>query len=278
LKFVYVEPVLTIFRALKAPGWKNFWHVGVRATTNKRLVACIFGVPIDLRIRGKTFRCAEVNYLCVHKKLRSKRLAPVLIREITRRFNLEGIFQAIYTAGIVLPSPISTCRYFHRTLDFDKLYDVGFSRLPQGVTPARQRVRFRLPNVTSLEGFREMEPKDIVPVGELLAKYLERFDMAQVFSVDEIDHWLLHREGAKSEAERVVWAYVIEKNGKITDFVSYYRLESTIIKQQAHNHKVIKAAYLYYYATDVAFENDQAKLKTRLNELMKDALILAKKV
>lgn len=52
----------------------------------------------------------EINFLCVHKKLRSKRVAPVLIREITRRVNLEGIFQAVYTAGVVLPKPVATCR------------------------------------------------------------------------------------------------------------------------------------------------------------------------
>lgn len=53
----------------------------------------------------------EINFLCVHKKLRSKRVAPVLIREITRRVHLKGIFQAVYTAGVVLPKPVSTCRY-----------------------------------------------------------------------------------------------------------------------------------------------------------------------
>lgn len=52
----------------------------------------------------------EINFLCVHKKLRSKRVAPVLIREITRRVNQMGIFQAVYTAGIVLPKPIGSCR------------------------------------------------------------------------------------------------------------------------------------------------------------------------
>ena len=35
----------------------------------------------------------EINFLCVHKKLRTKRLAPVLIKEITRRVNLEGVWQ-----------------------------------------------------------------------------------------------------------------------------------------------------------------------------------------
>jgi hypothetical protein len=32
----------------------------------------------------------EINFLCVHKKLRDKRLAPLLIKEITRRVNLTG--------------------------------------------------------------------------------------------------------------------------------------------------------------------------------------------
>jgi glycylpeptide N-tetradecanoyltransferase len=52
----------------------------------------------------------EINFLCVHKKLRSKRLAPVLIKEVTRRVNLKGIFQAVYTAGAILPTPVASCR------------------------------------------------------------------------------------------------------------------------------------------------------------------------
>lgn len=60
------------------------------------------------------FDSSEINYLCVHKKLRSKRLAPVLIKEVTRQCHLKGIFQAIYTAGVVIPTPVSTCRYAHK--------------------------------------------------------------------------------------------------------------------------------------------------------------------
>ena len=58
----------------------------------------------------REFEAAEVNFLCVHKKLRSKRLAPVLIKEVTRRINLSNVWQAIYTGGVVLPTPIGTCR------------------------------------------------------------------------------------------------------------------------------------------------------------------------
>lgn len=55
-------------------------------------------------------KLTEINFLCVHKKLRSKRLAPVLIKEITRRSHLEGVFQAAYTGGVVIPRPVATCR------------------------------------------------------------------------------------------------------------------------------------------------------------------------
>jgi len=73
---------------------------------------------------------AEINFLCVHKSLRTKRLAPVLIKEVTRRVNLHNIWQAIYTAGIVIPKPIAKTTYWHRSLNPKKLLDVGFSSLP----------------------------------------------------------------------------------------------------------------------------------------------------
>jgi glycylpeptide N-tetradecanoyltransferase len=58
----------------------------------------------------------EINFLCVHKGLREHRLAPILIKEITRRVNLTNVWQAVYTAGVLLPRPIAKCRYFSHSL------------------------------------------------------------------------------------------------------------------------------------------------------------------
>lgn len=97
--------------ALQPPGWLKNWHVGVRVTKNKKLVGFISAVPAFMKVYDKNVKMVEINYLCVHKKLRSKRVAPVLIKEITRRVNLTGVFQAVYTAGVILPSPVSKCRF-----------------------------------------------------------------------------------------------------------------------------------------------------------------------
>ena len=259
-----------------SPGWKKEWHVGVRASKSRKLVAAIFGVPTEARVRGQKLKVTEINFLCIHKKLRSKRLAPVLIKEITRRCYLNGTYQAIYTAGVVLPTPVSSCRYYHRPLDWLKLYEVGFSPLPHGSTKARQITKNHLPSVTSTPGLRPMQAKDVDAVHDLLERYEQRFDLNQAFGKEEINHWLVHKENP--DKEQVVWSYVVEdpQTHKITDFFSFYNLESTVIQHPKHDN--VRAAYLYYYATETAFTNDMDALKERLLMLMNDALILAKKV
>lgn len=37
--------------------------------------------------------------------------------------------QAAYTAGVVLPKPVASCKYWHRTMDAKKLIETGFTRL-----------------------------------------------------------------------------------------------------------------------------------------------------
>lgn len=110
--------------ALQPPGWRQDWHAGVRVVKSGLLVGFISAIPGHVKIYDKVEKIVEINFLCVHKKLRSKRVAPVLIREITRRVNLTGIFQAVYTAGVVLPKPVATCRYWHRSLNPKKLIEV----------------------------------------------------------------------------------------------------------------------------------------------------------
>jgi glycylpeptide N-tetradecanoyltransferase len=52
-----------------------------------------------------------------------------------------------------------------------------------------------------------MQAKDVDAVLELLKAYLARFDMAPVFTKEEVQHWLLND---KDLAERVIWSYVVE--------------------------------------------------------------------
>ncbi|EIW67750.1 hypothetical protein TREMEDRAFT_33259 [Tremella mesenterica DSM 1558] len=283
--------------ALTAPGYVPDWHIGVRVIKSGKLVAFISGIKVEIRVRSHTFDSAEINFLCVHKKLRSRRLAPVLIKEVTRRCNLSDVWQAIYTAGVLLPTPVSTCRrYYHRNLNPPKLVDIGFAALPRTSTIARMIKQYTVPMQTHIPGFREMVSADVPQVGALLRKYLTRFDVAQTFGSDaEVEHWFLsgkgkgRGDGVKRDGQ-VTWAFVVEDptTHLITDMVSFYSLPSTIMKHPKH--KLLNAAYMFYYASDIIFSPGgsaddaqthearvQGKLAERLNELVLDLMVIAQK-
>jgi len=244
--------------ALQPSGWRKQWHAGVRVAKNNKLVGFISAVPAHIKAYDKEVSMVEINYLCVHKKLRAKRVAPVLIKEITRRVNLTGIFQAVYTAGVILPSPVAKCRYWHRSLNPKKLIEVRFSHLARNMTMQRTIKLYRLPDQPKTAGFRKMLDKDCPQAFKLLAEYLKKFELSPVFSEDEFRHWFVPRD-------EVVDSFVVEQpDGTITDFGSFYHLPSTIMNHPQHNK--LRAAYSFYTVAT----------KTPLNDFMNDLLICAK--
>src|SRR5437868_2793937 len=121
--------------ALMAPNYKKDWHLVVRNIKGKSpFLAFISAIPVTVMLSSVAYNMVEINFLCIHKKLRGLRLAPVLIREITRRGNSSGIFQAIYTAGNKLSVPIVSATYHHRPLNIKKLLDVNFMTLRSNMT------------------------------------------------------------------------------------------------------------------------------------------------
>lgn len=243
--------------ALKPPGWHKEWHCGVRVEKSGKLVGFISAIPATIRIYEHTQKMVEINFLCVHKKLRSKRVAPVLIREITRRVHMQGIFQAVYTAGVVLPKPVSTCRYWHRSLNPKKLIEVKFSHLARNMTMQRTLKLYRLPEETKTAGFRPLEARDISQAYKLLNQYLTKFDLAPSFDEEDFRHWFFPRAG-------IVDCFVVENDGAITDLVSYYTLPSTVMHHPTH--KSLKAAYSFFNASTA----------TAWTDLINDALVTAK--
>ncbi|KAI6240079.1 Glycylpeptide N-tetradecanoyltransferase [Aphelenchoides fujianensis] len=263
----YVEDDESMFRfdystelfkwALLPPGWRKEWHCGVRAVTSEKLVAFIAAVPCTMSVRGKEIRMVEINFLCVHKTLRSKRVTPVLVREITRRVNLVGIFQAAYTAGVVLPKPITVSRYWHRSLNPKKLIECHFSRLNRNKTLQWTIKHYMLPKETAAPLIK-LEERHLESAFKLLTDYLKKFKLFPVFELNEFSHFFLPRD-------KVVYSYVIEDaEGKATDLVSFYSLPSTVVDNPKHNR--IEAAYAFY---------NVATSRT-MGELVNDALILAR--
>lgn len=159
------------------------------ADYSEDVVGFISAVPRTVLLtRSDTREIAEVNFLCVREDDRGRKLTPLLIKEITRRVNLAGIFTAIFTSGTRLPqNPFCSVRYYHKFLDVDKLNQVGFTNFPEEhVAEAKKlyqhkNVKPRIgPNMTRFHVLRGMTESDI----PLAAKLFESERM--LFSVVEI--------------------------------------------------------------------------------------------
>lgn len=253
----YVEDDDSMFRfdyqgdflkwALLPPGWKKEWHVGVRVKTKEsdqsKLVAFISATPVTLSIQDTKKSMVQVNFLCIHKKLRNKRLSPVLIKEITRRVNLYGqMFQAVYTAGTVLPYPISTCRYYHRQLDIPKLVECRFSSVPLNSSLSKMTKLLKIKENLCTEPLESMTEDDLDDVLQLLNNDLNKWTKFHpIFNKEELRHYFMPRD-------KVVYSYVTRDSNtsKIDSFISFYELPSSVLNHTSIS--TLKVAYLYYYA------------------------------
>ncbi|KAM7370801.1 hypothetical protein PAMP_010321 [Pampus punctatissimus] len=243
---------------LKPPNWLAQWHCGVRVDTNKKLVGFIAAVPADVCIYDTEKRMVQVKLLCVHKKLRLKRMTPVLIRELTRRVRQQDLCQAVYTAGIVLPTPLSSSRYWHRPLNPRKLMEINYPGLRQDMNLQRTLKVLRLPEMTKTPGLRPMAKEDVQGIHSLLQMNLCRFHLSPILSLVDVQHWLLPREN-------VIDTYVVEgDDGILTDVVSFYSVSSKVLNHPVHTN--LRAAQLLYIVPTA----------TNLVDLMEDTLVLAK--
>lgn len=245
--------------ALMPPGFRTDWHLGIRQKSTKKLLAFISAIPGVVKVYDKTVKLVEINYLCVSKALRSLNLAPVLIQEITRLVHLTDVWQAVYTAGRLLPRPVTIARYYHRPINPKKLIEVGFSSLGPRMTMSRLLKLHTIASETTIPGLRPFEEKDVPAVTDLLRRYLSRFHLSPMFFQEEVRHWLLPREG-------VIYTYIVEDpvSHEITDMFSFYSLPSSILKNPKHN--VLNAAYSFY----------NVSTKTPWLTLIENAVIVAK--
>jgi glycylpeptide N-tetradecanoyltransferase len=190
----------------------------------EEIVGSAFAKEHVLSVKGVKQRVVGINLLCVSKSLRGRRLAPVIIREITRRVNLNGIYQAVFTSGTELFFNISTASYYHRPIDAMKLYKLGFCN--------------RMAHPKALEarpGTRPMAEGDAMAVQQLLLKKSVEYAVHEEMDVEDVLHHFMPRED-------IVCTYVHEVDDEVVGFGAFFILE-TIEKKSGSR---IRSAYLYY--------------------------------
>lgn len=91
----------------------------------------------------------------------------------------------------------------------------------------------------------------------LLNAKLSGYKLRPHLTEEEVGHWLLPRK-------KVVFTYVVEREGKITDFASFYSLPSSVLGHDKY--PTLFAAYQFWTAANTV----------SLTELTNDVFVMAK--
>ena len=253
LRFNYSQEFL--YWALSPPGYKKQWHIVVRSSNIRQtIIGFISAIPVNIIVNNKSYPMVEINFLCVHTNARNHRLAPVLIAEITRRVNIDGIYHGLYTGGIKFDNLITTSNYYLRPINHRKLLDIKFLYLSRNQTLNKHIKHYHLPKLTSINLIK-LEKNDIPEVFVRLKDYLKKFAVYHDFNLEDFDYWFLNN---------IIQCFVVkDQNGNVTDMVSYLVIQSTILNHNVH--RILNVGYLWYYFST----------KTPIALLLKNLLIIA---
>ena len=98
------------------------------------------------------------------------------------------------------------------------------------MTMQRHLKLYKLPDTTKTPGIRVFKTTDVEAVTVLLNTYLEKFDLTPIFTPADVLHWFIPQKD-------IIESYVVEdpgSPGRLTDFVSFYTLPSTVMNHPQH--------------------------------------------
>jgi glycylpeptide N-tetradecanoyltransferase len=225
--------------------------------TNENIVGCIIGTIENIIIQNKEKKCVFINFLCVHKKLRKKRLSTILIKEITRQISKLNIYIAMYYSSSKLHLPLVQSNIFYYFVNVPKVIKTDFYEIPNTYKRCKVPVKTltKYYNISTIE--HNMIPfteEYIFDVLSLFNNYFEKFTIHIDFNKYNIKQLLYQ--------ENIIYSYI--SNDK-TEFISFY-----LVPIQTNTELLYNVITLYLISND--YELLFKKLYTIVKELNFDII------
>ena len=213
--------------------------------SNGKIVACIIGLIQTISIFEKIYTMSESTLLCIDKTIRHMNLAPLIIKEIFRRYYHNKINLTYYTSYLKLPNILTNITYYTRVLNVKKMLAINYISKPSIITLNAFEKIYRVKNKPSLQ-LRKMTENDIKQCTNKYNEFYKKFKIRQIFTEQEFKNRFL-------PINNVIDSYVIEKNNIITDFISIYYLNVRVFNDNNYNNYSLAQIYHYFYSNEKIF-------------------------
>ncbi len=226
-----------------------------------RLAGLIAGQIVKTQVNRHILDMGQVELMCIHPKLRNKRLCTVLIKELIRRYQINGYTCATYTTYRHVAKPLCTINNYHRAINLKVLLESGFTKV-QNVSLKSLKKAYRLPEepANGKDKFVKMKEEHVEKAYEVLNEYMNKYNYHPIYSEEEFRQIFFNN--------KVVTSFVVlDDDGNVTDFSSYYLQPARVCNSKKDKHPYIRVGYLFYYTS----------LLETSYRMVKDTLIMAKK-
>lgn len=218
---------------------------------NGRMVGYIMAREHTLVLGTSTLEIVSVNFLCLDKQHRSQGLAPLMIQEITRMANLNGIFQAVFTAEKDYGFSVARASYYHFPLNTKSLLEsdlIDHCHAVPKVPPPRDTTRL----ATEI---------DMPSVHRIYQNGSKKFLMHEELDYESFLYIFTNREN-------IIYTVYNERD---QEFASFFIIGTRCIQ----NGLMIKRAYLYYWSGSPDIVLDAMSIASTMSVDMFDMLDVA---
>jgi glycylpeptide N-tetradecanoyltransferase len=217
LRWLLTPPIYNQYKRLVNVD-KSMWCIGVQSTTGV-LVGLITARPTIYRIDAKYIQTFTIDFLCTHKRLRGKRLSPVLIKEMYKRLSMyQYDLGSWFVTNTHLPfsSTVKTSQILFRPLTLEKLSKTLFAGLSQQQLTQLQYKYENIQPTEDLQLIRFANLEDVPIMMNIYEEYCQKYRLCQTMNREEFEHYFLPNN-------ELIFTYVITNvQGEIKDFVSLH--------------------------------------------------------
>jgi glycylpeptide N-tetradecanoyltransferase len=246
LEKYYVEDPCSAYRLVytplffeylfESPNHKEEYSLGL--LHRNELIGYALAKEHLMSLRNKIYKIVSVNFLCLSKEYRNMNLAPLMIKEITRIANTNGIFQAVFTAERDKGFSISTAQYFHFPINEVTLIKAGIIDSPREV--------IMVPNCR--------EDTRLIQDSDLIKDLYENINNSTILYEKFDDISFKQTFSGKNDIFYTVY------NDKSKEFASFYIIYTKCLSKNI----LLKKAYLYYWYGSKEIVSDAISIASRL--------------
>lgn len=220
---------------LSTPNSEGHNNLCIGIKTQNKLVASITGVFFNGAFFNNELKLMDVDFLCIHPKIRKKGFAKKLIDEVVRQKINKNVFHGTFSGNTELNKQICDLKFYHRPINVKKLIKSNFLEVDNPDIEASEKM-FQI-NDELDENFVKFTDEYTDEVHNLLNTYLNDFPVHFTFTKEQIKYLFINPH---------VNSYVYLQDGKVTDFISITKTDYKVYKPK--NISNIKIGTIFYYA------------------------------